>query len=855
MPPPSENCLREFAARRCEQSFRHLVEQHTPAVRAAALRILHGNEAQARDVTQSVFVELARRAAALPHGVVLGAWLHRVTCNQAAMLIRTEIRRRRRESIAAAMHETPDSPDASWHEIAPVLDEELNRLPASDRAALALRFLENRALRDVGAALGMSEDSARKRVARALERLRVRFVRRGIAAPGAAMLASLLAQHATVPVQAAVIAAATAAGLSTPAAGGLAAAGLTAVFWKAAAVLAAGGVAFAGARTTVPLPVSAAALPAVTPPPSTPPVKQSAPVIAKAPPSSLVLRLDAEDALLARITAVSADGLKQLFDEYSKDLAPHHYDLLCRRWAMLDNAGALHHLRHAHEYDVPKFYRAWAGGEFDKALASARKEASAWKGDSIQKVLDSLVPGDIEKFLKLAAAVEKPSHVSAESMELAVRTLAAEGMEKALAVFAALKAPHLREQAARTLAALKAATDPAAATEWAKNLPAEKERTAALTGTLLGLLKADPVCAATLLPLLPGNESDTARMYRGVAHAMVQRDAAAGLMWALENMPRGGLDGVGRLLGEACSLPAVERLQFARKFRARIVAESDSWQLDMFDRSITWHSAPQQDTDYAAALRSLAAETPDAIRNVMLSETAFAMKHKDLPGLLALLPSLPLDARSAVAARCLVFSGSDPAALLPLLEALTETGPANDALRAVYSDGTRAAVRSFGQSLGSLPVAERDAALAQVPSLHRADILHGIASKLASSDADSAFRWMESLPPADHPAAAAGIVQHMAWDNEMAASQWIDTLPRGAVRDTATGSLCERIQRSEPDSAWQWALSIGDPALRANTLGGVYAQWVKKGASAAAAALRAAPLSPAERNSVQQFKP
>jgi DNA-directed RNA polymerase specialized sigma24 family protein len=75
---------------------------------------------------------------------VTEAWLHRVTRAQSAMLIRTEVRRRRRESTAAAMHEPPDSPDAAWNEIAPVLDEAPNRLPSSHRAALALRFLESR---------------------------------------------------------------------------------------------------------------------------------------------------------------------------------------------------------------------------------------------------------------------------------------------------------------------------------------------------------------------------------------------------------------------------------------------------------------------------------------------------------------------------------------------------------------------------------------------------------------------------------------------------------------------------------------------------------------------------------------
>jgi RNA polymerase sigma factor (sigma-70 family) len=853
MPMPSENPLRTFTASRCEHAFRQLVEQHTPAVHAAALRMLHGNEAQARDVTQSVFVELARRASGLPPGVVLGAWLHRVTCAQAAMLIRTEVRRRRRESTAAAMHATNDTADAAWREIAPVLDEELNRLPAADRDALALRFLENHSLRDVGTALGTTEDGARKRVARALERLRLRFVRRGIAAPGVALLSSLLAQHATVPAHAAVIASATSAGLAAPAANSMATAGLAAVLWKTAAVLAAGGVAFAGARATAPPPVPVVSASSGPPPPAVA-VRKSPPPPPQPVLSSLVARLDAEDAMLARIATASAAELKQIFDEYVKDFAPHHYDLLFRRWAMLDSAGALHHLRHAHEYEVSKFYRAWAGGGFDIALASARKEASAWKGDSIQAVLGSLVPADIEKFLKLAAVVEKPSHVNVESMELAMRTLAADGMEKALAVFAGLKAPHLRGQAARTLAALKAAADPTAAITWSQSLPTKEERTAALTGTVQALLKTDPARAATLLPLLPEGQHATAQQFSAVARAMVERDAAAGLTWALENMPASYPDTFASLLNKARSLPVVERLRFARRFRERILATAPD-SLRHFERSVGGHAQPADNPDHAADLRALADEPADALRNVMLSEIAFAMKQKDLPGLLALLPTLPPEARSAAAARCLVFSGSDPAALVPLLDSLTHPGSADEALRAVFMDNTREAVSSLGYNLGGLPAPARDAALAQVPAMHRVNVIHGMASKLASSDTESAIAWSETLPPADQPAATSGIVQHMAWDNELAASEWIDAMPRGDVRDAATGALCERIRGSDSDSAWQWALSIGDPALRVSTLGGVYHHWAKKGAPAAAAALRAAPLTSAERSSVQQFKP
>ena len=89
----------------------------------------------------------------------------------------------------------------------------------------------------------------------------------------------------------------------------------------------------------------------------------------------------------------------------------------------------------------------------------------------------------------------------------------------------------------------------------------------------------------------------------------------------------------------------------------------------------------------------------------------------------------------------------------------------------------------------------------------------------------------------------------------MVASRWIDQLQRGSVRDAATRGLCSELARSEPDSAWQWALSIGDASIRVKALGAVYYRWAKKGREQATGALASSPLNAAERRVVQQFKP
>lgn len=185
--------LRAYMRDGSDRAFGELVRRHLPAVYSAALRRVNGERALAEDVTQQVFSDLARKARALPDDVVLGGWLHRHTGFLALKSLDRERRRHTREKEAAsmnAMHLT----DPLWHELSPLLDEALDRLPESDRDALVLRFFEKQDFRAVGAALGVSDDTAQKRVARALEKLRVWLGRHGVTSTVGALSAVLTAE-------------------------------------------------------------------------------------------------------------------------------------------------------------------------------------------------------------------------------------------------------------------------------------------------------------------------------------------------------------------------------------------------------------------------------------------------------------------------------------------------------------------------------------------------------------------------------------------------------------------------------------------------------------------------------------
>jgi RNA polymerase sigma factor (sigma-70 family) len=184
--------VRAYAVRGSESAFRALVERHVHLVHATALRQV-GDSGLAEEITQTVFMALARKAPRLAGVQTLAGWLHRTTILEAKARIRAELRRRRRERAAAELvtieREGVDFTEA----LLPLLDEALLRLRECDRLALVLRFFEDRSLREVGAALGVDEEAARKRVSRALDRLTAHFRQRGFAVPSIGLGPVLLA--------------------------------------------------------------------------------------------------------------------------------------------------------------------------------------------------------------------------------------------------------------------------------------------------------------------------------------------------------------------------------------------------------------------------------------------------------------------------------------------------------------------------------------------------------------------------------------------------------------------------------------------------------------------------------------
>lgn len=183
--------LRRYVDGKSQDAFAELVRRHLDLVYSAALRKVRSPQL-AEEISQSVFTDLARAAAKLKSDTILTAWLYQVARRTAIDVIRRESRRQARERLAAEMAAMNTASD--WSQIEPLLDEAMNALEETDRAAILLRYFENKTLREVGRVLGTSDDAAQKRVSRAVERLREFFSRRGVAVGAAGLVVILSAE-------------------------------------------------------------------------------------------------------------------------------------------------------------------------------------------------------------------------------------------------------------------------------------------------------------------------------------------------------------------------------------------------------------------------------------------------------------------------------------------------------------------------------------------------------------------------------------------------------------------------------------------------------------------------------------
>ncbi|HEY7117557.1 MAG TPA: sigma-70 family RNA polymerase sigma factor [Tepidisphaeraceae bacterium] len=192
MSDDSAQLLADYVERGSQAAFAAIVERHVDMVFSAALRQVGRDRHLAEDVTQAVFVVLAQKAGRLRGQTSLGAWLWNVTRLASLDATKRERRRRVREAKAARMNVEEASEQREWDEVEPLLDGAIARLGDADRRAILLRFFEGLSLREVGAALGVSEDAAKQRVSRAVGKLRRMLGGAGVSVSAVAAMSVML---------------------------------------------------------------------------------------------------------------------------------------------------------------------------------------------------------------------------------------------------------------------------------------------------------------------------------------------------------------------------------------------------------------------------------------------------------------------------------------------------------------------------------------------------------------------------------------------------------------------------------------------------------------------------------------
>ena len=183
---PDTELLDRWVAEQNVEAFEQLVARHSGMVYGACRRIL-GRSADAEDMVQECFIELAGKAATVKRS--LAGWLYVVAMRRSMNCLKSGKRRLKREQQYAEM-DSATGKEVGPDDLIPLVAEAVAELPQKFREPVVRRFLEGQTFDDITVELNVPRSTVQYRVRKGVERVRKKLKRRGvsIAAPALSLL-------------------------------------------------------------------------------------------------------------------------------------------------------------------------------------------------------------------------------------------------------------------------------------------------------------------------------------------------------------------------------------------------------------------------------------------------------------------------------------------------------------------------------------------------------------------------------------------------------------------------------------------------------------------------------------------
>ncbi len=808
--------LAAYAENGDEAAFTTLVSRHIGVVYGAALRQL-GDPAAAEEVSQEVFLTLARRAHTIKPRGSLASWLYSTACHKAIDLYRSEVARKRRERNHAKTMEDENSnidSAAIWSDVAPSLDEAMRSLRETDRAAILMRYFEERPIREVSETLGISENAARKRIGKAMERLRSWFNKRGITCTTGAMSVSIGAYAAKAVPE-------------------------TLTHSAVQSVMAQGAISsMGGPSTTILTTITAMKLPLVTGlliggalplslaylnTPTSPPPTSFSP---HRPPNHKFVELEVSG-LMAEFNEMRAlygpdsgsmpafyEAIQQIDDSFRRRV---FRSALVAEWASLDPEGALTYFQSQNKRALIKnFLSIWLEADPTAAIAAMEKNGEVW-GHSIGSLLGAVATIKPYELARLAPFVKSNNPNDGRIQEV-FATAARRNLSEIRKIAEDMNG-KARQEALAGVAESWAETDGDAALAWAQALEPSDDCSHALRGLLVGWAKSDPTAALDRLYLAPpgGTDKSTAehpallltnsvRTAEMVIRSAAKTDFEATLDWMVNHSHQITIDhsvyGLSEPLGERLYADLPGTLAMITNHKAQ---------------NFLKHSLE-------SILRNEGRAYNDGVWEWLNQQEQSPLTTELKKSVLGNIAYLNPD-RALALAEQLVLQNDMDAVNFPFLshqfnQDIGQFQRVESLLRHAPDEVYDAALR---HSLSNTPIDSIGQEswlnwLEQLPPKDRGYTVATAASHYARSDPAAAEAWANSMTGRDRSNAYKGIAQTWAEADSYEASKWIATLPRGAERDHAVQALAQSVADTEPDSAWAWAQTIEESGIRESTL-------------------------------------